>query len=102
MKNFILFIVFTFCLIFTSVIKNKTRSLEKKIVKLDIEIKDLNSELIDLQLDYAYLSSPDILQKLSKKYFDDTTFIHYQKKDINNFNTGKIKKIYFSFLEKKN
>ena len=97
--------IFLFLLGITSMIKNKTRIIEKNIHKIDkniaIKIKDLN----ETQLDYFYLSSPSSLAKkikeidlieyepmsYSKIYLNLNSFISSQKK-ISNLNTSDEKK----------
>ncbi len=51
-------------MIFTSIIKNKTRNIEKNIEKLNTEIFKLNKELYNAEIDFIYLSSPDKLKKI--------------------------------------
>ena len=84
MKNIILFIIFIFCLIFTSFIKNNTRSIEKKIVILNQDIKILEKELDEAKLEYEYLTTPDYLSTLSSKYLSEN-FANYKKEDIKKF-----------------
>ena len=50
-------------MIFTSIIKNNTRNIEKNIEKLNTEILKLNKELFNAEMDFIYLSSPDKLEK---------------------------------------
>ena len=86
--------VFSFLLFFTSIIKNKTRVIEKNIFLYEKKISKLEKELYENQLDFHYLSSPKILQEkisflttdeykymsLSKIYLDYNDFILDQKK----------------------
>ena len=62
-KFLISVIIFTSLLFGTSIIKNQTREIEKKILyiskKIHIKEKDLNES----QLDFFYLSSPSIIEK---------------------------------------
>ncbi len=55
-------IIFSFLLFGTSIIKNKTREIEKKIVNLNnknnLKIKDL----FESQLDFSYLTSPSMIE----------------------------------------
>ena len=51
-------IIFAILLSFTSIIKNKTRLIEKKIFKLNKEISYKKKDLNETQLDFFYLSSP--------------------------------------------
>ena len=102
MKNIILFIIFIFCLIFTSFIKNNTRSIEKKIVILNQDIKILEKELDEAKLEYEYLTTPDYLSMLSSKYLSEN-FANYKKEDIKNFNFQElINKRYISKLNSTN
>ena len=86
--------VFSFLLFFTSIIKNKTRVIEKNIFLYEKKISELEKELYENQLDFHYLSSPKILQEkisflttdkyqymnYSKIYFDLKSFIADHKK----------------------
>ena len=81
MKNLFFFAVFILFLIFTSLVKNTTRLVDKKIIKLNQNIKLLNIELNEAKLEYAYLTSPKMLIKLSNQYLDGN-FSHYEKKNI--------------------
>ena len=62
-KIFLSIMVFISLLVCTSVIKNETRDIEKKIYDLvkiiDIREKDLNES----QLDFSYLTSPAVIEK---------------------------------------
>ena len=78
----------------TSIIKNKTRVIEKNIISYEKKIFDLEKELNESQLDFHYLTSPKILQEkisfltssqynyigISKIYLDYNNFIQNQKK----------------------
>ena len=56
----ILFITF---LIITSIIKNKSRILEKQITNLNIKISSKQKNLSEAQLEFNYLSSPSKIEK---------------------------------------
>ena len=71
MKNIILFIIFIFCLSFTSFIKNNTRTIEKKITILNKDIKILYQELDEAKLEYEYLTTPEYLSCLSSNYLSE-------------------------------
>ena len=102
MKNIILFIIFICCLIFTSLIKNNTRSVEKKIVVLNKDIKILNKKLIEAKLEYEYLITPEYLSTLSSNYLFEN-FTNYKKEDIKNLNLQELKnKKYLSKLNSTN
>ena len=92
MKNLFFFAVFILFLIFTSLVKNTTRLVDKKIIKLNQNIKLLNIELNEAKLEYAYLTSPKMLIKLSNQYLDDN-FSHYEKKNIQYLDLTILKEI---------
>ncbi len=87
-------LVFSFLLFCTSIIKNKTRIIEKNIILYEKKIFKLEKELNESQLDFYYLTSPQILQEkisfltsdkyqhlgISKIYLDYNNFISDQKK----------------------
>ena len=60
-------IIFAILLSFTSIIKNKTRLIEKEIFKLNKEISYKKKDLNETQLDFFYLSSPLQLSNKIKK-----------------------------------
>ena len=62
-KIFLSLIIFFFLLITISIIKNQTRSLEKKIYQLNKKISIKEKDLNGSQFDFFYLSSPDIIEK---------------------------------------
>lgn len=86
--------VFSFLLFCTSIIKNKTRVIEKKIIYFEKTVSNLEKELFESQLDYHYLTSPKLLDEkisfltsdqyqsmsFSKIYLDYNSFIEEQKK----------------------
>ncbi len=86
--------VFSFLLFCTSIIKNKTRVIEKKIIHYEKIVSNLEKELFESQLDYHYLTSPKLLDEkisfltsdqyqsmsFSKIYLDYNSFIQEQKK----------------------
>ena len=47
----------------TSIVKNKTRVIEKNIKKYETKITHLQKELFENQLDFYYLTSPNILKE---------------------------------------
>ena len=86
--------VFSLLLFCTSVVKNKTRVIEKNIDSYEKEIFTLKKELFESQLDFNYLTSPKMLQEklsfltndqyqnisISNIYLDYNNFILDQKK----------------------
>lgn len=93
-KLLISIVIFSFLLFFTSIIKNKTRVIEKNINNLERKISYVEKELYESQLDFHYLSSPKMLQEkisfltseqyqfmsLSKIYLNYDHFISEKKK----------------------
>ena len=67
-------IIFSFLLVGTSIVKNQTREIEKKIYNLSKEIHKMEKDLNESQLDYEYLTSPLIIEQRiellnNQKYF---------------------------------
>ena len=101
--------IFVTFLIITSLIKNKSRLLEKQISNLNIKIAAKKKDLNEAQLDFYYLSSPAEIEKklniigltnyqpikYSKIFLKISDFENIQKKlsTINNLNEKKIQKI---------
>ena len=63
LKIFISVVIFSFFLIGTSSIKNKTREIEKKINILSENNLKKEKNLNEVQLDFYYLTSPSIMEK---------------------------------------
>ena len=96
-------------LLVTSVIKNKTRVIEKNISKLSSKILIKSKDINEAQLDFHYLTSPaEIEKKLSMIGFDNYQPIKYSNIffNISDFfeiqnNTSKLKIIYEKKIQKK-
>ena len=100
--------IFITFLIITSVIKNKTRIIEKQISSLHKAILIKEKNINEAELDFYYLSSPAELEKklnllgfydyqpikYSNIYFDISDFSKVQNKisNLNNPNGKKIQK----------
>ena len=100
--------IFVFLFLFTSIIKNKTRLIEKQISNLNIQILLKEKNINETQLDFHYLTSPAIIEKKikiigffnyqpidhSKIFFDisDLNNIKNKFSDIKNINEKKIQK----------
>ena len=82
MRNIFILLILISGLIFTSLIKNKTRLLEKKLVKLNNEINILNFNLAEATLDFEYLSTPKNISYLAINFLDED-FSPYKKNQIN-------------------
>ena len=101
-------IIFLMLLIFTSIIKNQTRIVEKKLYKLNKKIALKEKDINESQLDFYFLTSPaevekkiNILEQViympienSKIYLNISNFIDIKKKlsVINNQNEKKTRK----------
>ncbi len=95
-------LIFSILLGVTSLVKNKTRIIEKKIYKIDSIILIKEKDLHETELDYFYVSSP---KNLSAK-IEDLSFIEYIPMDFSriylnyiNFVNSQKK---MSILKKKN
>ena len=98
-KLFISLTIFSILMIFTSIIKNQTRLIEKNIYKHEKKISNLKNSVYEAQLDYYYLSSPEIISnnlieysdteyssiKYSKIYFSLNQFLDSQTKSTKSF-----------------
>ena len=100
--------VFVILLLATSVIKNKTRVIEKQISNLKKNILVKEKNVNEAELDFYYLTSPEELEKklnligfnnyqpikYSNIYFNisDLTKIKNKFSNLNNFNGKKIQK----------
>ena len=84
MKKLILLASILFLLIFTTITKNSTKEIEKRIynVKENLRILEQKYELV--LLDYNYLSSPQKLMEYQSRYFEN---------DLNEIDILNIKKI---------
>ncbi len=69
-KLFFSLIIFSILITFTSVIKNKTRLIEKNIYNYEKKVSNLQNNLYEAELDYYYLSSPEILSRNILEYSD--------------------------------
>ena len=105
-KILISIIIFSSLLVFTSIIKNQTREIEKKISNLSKVNNFKNKDLNESQLDFSYLTSPSMIEKrvkevnfieyfpmdYSKIFLDISSFTDLKKKFVNknNHNEKKI------------
>jgi hypothetical protein len=107
-KFFLSAIIFLFFLIATSIIKNQTRVIEKKLYKLNERIILAEKDINESQLDFYFLTSPAQIEKKikllalnnylpiknSKIFLNLSDFIDMQKKisTLNYSNEKKAKK----------
>ena len=80
-------------MIFISLIKNNTRNIEKNIEQLNTEISILKKDLLNAEIDFIYLSSPEKILLLNKKKYSNYDFsrIFYQQKTLLIFHQSKTK-----------
>ena len=81
MRNILISITLISGLVFTSLIKNKTRLLEKELFYLDNEINSLNFNLNEASLDFEYLTTPKHISLLAKDFLDED-FSYYKESQI--------------------
>ena len=81
MKNILILVTLISGLIFTSLVKNKTRLLEKELLYLDNEINSLNFNLNEASLDFEYLTTPKHISLLAKDFLDEN-FSYYKESQI--------------------
>ena len=80
-KIFSSIIIFSCLLIITSIIKNETRDIEKKIFKLNKKIIAKERDLNETQLDYSYLTSPSIIE-LKLDHLDNYKYLPMEYSNI--------------------
>ena len=71
MKKLFLFIPIIFLIFATTVTKNSTKKLDKKIFEIKENIRVLQDKNEFELLEYNYLTSPKKLMEYQKKYFDN-------------------------------
>tara|TARA_B100001079_G_C16035843_1_gene350714 strand:- start:209 stop:514 length:306 start_codon:yes stop_codon:yes gene_type:complete len=87
MKKLFFFIPVIFLIIATTVTKNSTKQLDKKIFEIKENLRVLQDKYELEMLEYNYLTSPKKLMEYQKKYFDDELL----EADIENLNWIEIK-----------
>ena len=86
MKKVSLILIIFSLILSTTIIKNSAKKNEDKIFTLKENLRVLNYELDNIQLENDYLSSPDKLLEYQVLYFDDELI----KKDIQTLKKIKI------------
>lgn len=76
-------IIFSFLLFGTSIIKNETREIEKKIISLNNENNSKIKDLVESQLDFSYLTSPSMIEALISQTDDKYIPMQYSKIFLN-------------------
>ena len=86
-EKVIFFIPVIFLIFATTVTKNSTKQLDKKIFEIKENLRVLQDKYELEMLEYNYLTSPKKLMEYQKKYFDDELL----EADIENLNWIEIK-----------
>ncbi len=71
MKKLFFFIPVIFLIFSTTITKNSTKQLDKKIFDIEENIRVLQDKYELVLLEYNYLTSPKKLMEYQKKYFDN-------------------------------
>ena len=82
MKKLLFFIPVIFLIFATTLTKNSTKQLDKKIFELKEDLRVLKDKYELVMLEYNYLTSPKKLMEYQKKYFDNELL----EADIENLN----------------
>jgi hypothetical protein len=86
-KKLFFFIPVIFLIFATTVTKNSTKQLDKKIFEIKENLRVLQDKYELVMLEYNYLTSPKKLMEYQKKYFDNELF----EADIESLNWIEIK-----------
>ena len=86
LKKTIIFIPIIILIISTTLIKNSTKQLDKKIFLIREDLRALEDIYELVLLDYNYLTSPSKLMDYSQKYFEE----ELKKKKVTDLKTLKI------------
>ena len=82
MKKLFFFIPVILLIFATTITKNSTKKLDKKIFEIKENVRILQEKYELVMLEYNYLTSPKKLMEYQKKYFDN----ELQEADIESFN----------------
>ena len=82
-KKIFLFIPIIILIVFTTLTKNSTKKLDKKIFEAQEDIRALENIYELVLLDYNYLTSPEKLMDFSSMYFEK----ELKKKEITDLKT---------------
>ena len=74
MKKLFFFIPVILLIFATTVTKNSTKKLDKKIFEIKENVRVLQEKYELVMLEYNYLTSPKKLMEYQKKYFDNELF----------------------------
>ena len=71
MRKLILLLSIFFLLIFTTIIKNSTKEIEKKIYNTKENLRVLKNKYEMVLIDFNYLTTPEKLMEYQSKYFEN-------------------------------
>ena len=90
MKKIIIFIPIIFLIFATTLTKNSTKKLDKRIYVIKENIRFLNHKYELVLLDFNYLTSPTKLMEYQQNYFDtdlaESKIINFKSIEIKNKN----------------
>ena len=84
MRKLILILSIFFLLIITTIIKNSTKKIEKKIYNTKENLRVLKNKYEMVLIDFNYLTTPEKLMEYQSKYFE---------KELDQVDIKKLKKI---------
>ena len=88
MRKLILILSIFFLLIFTTIIKNSTKEIEKKIYNTKENLRVLKNKYEMVLIDFNYLTTPEKLMEYQSRYFEN----ELDQVDIKKLKKIKIKK----------
>ena len=71
MRKLILLLSIFFLLIITTIIKNSTKEIEKKIYNTKENLRGLKNKYEMVLMDFNYLTTPEKLMEYQSKYFEN-------------------------------
>ena len=71
MRKLILLLSIFFLLIFTTIIKNSTKEIEKKIYNIKENLRVLKNKYEMVLMEFNYLTTPEKLMEYQSKYFEN-------------------------------
>ena len=84
MRKLVLLLSIFFLLIFTTIIKNSTKEIEKKIYNTKENLRVLKNKYEMVLIDFNYLTTPEKLMEYQSKYFEN---------ELDQIDIKKLKKI---------
>lgn len=88
MKKLLLVFTIIILVLTTAIIKNTTKKIEDKIFAYKESVRLLKSDLENIQLEYNYLSSAEILLEYQSLYFEDQ-LVQKKIEDIKIYNISE-------------